>query len=159
MGWWNHFTKTYIGPPKTQHMPTLARLIHTYAQRLPIKARAPEARGQRGQLPPLPWWYGGSTGAASALSKKTFLHCPFKFWNPLPTGWCSLLLLIQFSAIASKSRRMLLLGYRTKQMRKGNTIISMPLVGFEDAGNVVKISLHTTRHLTLNWSTCLLKKY
>ena len=34
------------------------------------KSRAPEARGQRGQLPPLPWWCGGSTGAASALFKK-----------------------------------------------------------------------------------------
>ena len=50
--------------------------INHFARFCLSKARAPEARRQWGQLPPLPWWYGGSTGAASALFKKSFLVCP-----------------------------------------------------------------------------------
>ena len=55
--------------------------------------RAPEARGQRGQLPPLPWWCGGSTGAASALFKKALSSYILYIWSfcliDLFAIWCT----------------------------------------------------------------------
>ena len=47
---------------------------------------APEARGQRGQLPPLPSWHGGSTGAASALVIALLLYTLFLTFRRLNRG-------------------------------------------------------------------------